>query len=82
MKLENYNFNRKIWGRHSMDIFILMTDGLAHYNGDNIVYLFYFNNPRTQIFRAAIFDKEVFFLVDESPTGLSLIYHGKLNLAE
>lgn len=79
LNLENYNFYEKIWGRNSMDIFILMTDGLAHYNGDDIEYLFYFNNPRTQIFRAAIFKKEVFFLVDESSTGLSLIYHGKLN---
>jgi hypothetical protein len=40
----------------------------------------YFNiTPRTQIYGAALFDKEAFFLVDEAQTGLSLVYHGILN---
>ena len=57
-----------------------MTDGLAHYNGSNIEHVFYFNKtPRTQIYGAALFEKDVFFLVYESQTGLSLVYHGKLN---
>ena len=56
-----------------------MTDGLAHYNGSDIKYLFYFNHPDakpwTQIYGAALFEKDVFFLVDEPPTNLTLIYH-------
>jgi hypothetical protein len=56
-----------------------MTDGLAHYNGSDIEYLFYFNfTPRTQVFGAALFDKDAFFLVYEAQTGLSLVYHGIL----
>ncbi len=56
-----------------------MTDGLAHYNGSDIQYLFYFNTtPRTQIFGVALFEKEVFFLVYESQTRLSMSYHGKI----
>ncbi|TAL62687.1 MAG: hypothetical protein EPN88_13060 [Bacteroidetes bacterium] len=79
MEVNNPNFYQRIWGRNSKDIFLLMTDGLAHYNGENIEYLFYFTvTPRTQIFGAALFEKEVFFLVDEAQTGLSLVYHGIL----
>lgn len=59
-----------------------MTDGLAHYNGSDIEYLFNFTygqaKPWTQIYGAVLFEKEVFFLVDEPPTGLSLVYHGRL----
>lgn len=72
------NFYKRIWGRTSKDIFLLMTDGLAHYNGTDIEYLFYFNiTPQTQIYGASLFEKDVFFLVNEARTGLSLIYHGK-----
>lgn len=78
LKLDNTNFYKRIWGRNTMDIFLLMTDGLAHYNGSNIEYLFHFNKPRTQIFGSALFNNEVFFLVYESQTNLNLIYHGKL----
>jgi hypothetical protein len=40
--------------------------------------LFYFDNPKTQIAGTALFQNEVFFLVYEYTTNLSLIYHGKL----
>lgn len=83
IKVANPNFYQRIWGRNSKDIFLLMTDGLVHYNGSDMEYLFYFSQPNskpwTQIYGAAIFDKEIFFTVDEPPTNLSLIYHGKLN---
>jgi hypothetical protein len=79
LQVNNLNFYQRIWGRNSKDIFLLMIDGLAHYNGSDIQYLFHFNKvPRTQIYGAALFDKDAFFLVYESQTGLSLIYHGKL----
>ena len=81
LKVDNPNFYQRIWGRNSKDIFLLMTDGLAHYNGTNIEYLFYFNRLRTQIpiGGVTLFNDEVFFLAAESQTGLYLIYHGKLN---
>ncbi|MBM4172619.1 MAG: hypothetical protein FJ214_12175 [Ignavibacteria bacterium] len=80
VNVTNPNFYQRIWGRSSKDIFLLMTDGLTHYNGSNVEYLFYFNKtPRTQIFGAALFENDVFFLVYESLTGLSLVYHGKIN---
>ena len=77
VKLDGTNFYQRIWGRNSKDIFIEMKDGLAHYNGSNVEYLFNFYKPRTHIYGAALFDKEVFFLVSEP--GLDLIYRGKLD---
>jgi hypothetical protein len=82
LQVNNPNFYQRIWGRNSKDIFLLMTDGLAHYNGSDMEYLFHFTlgdiKPWTQIYGAALFDKDVFFLLDEPPTHLNLIYHGKL----
>lgn len=79
LQVNNPNFYQRIWGRSSKDIFLLMTDGLAHYNGTDVSYLFYFNRtPSTQIYGAALFEKDAFFLVDEAPSGLSLVYHGRL----
>ncbi|NCS90719.1 MAG: hypothetical protein GW789_18565 [Ignavibacteria bacterium] len=78
LNVENPNFYQSIWGRNSKDIFLLMTDGLTHYNGIDMEYLFHFDKSRTQIYGAALFDKEVFFIVYEAQTNLNLIYHGVL----
>ena len=79
LTVDNPNFYQRIWGRNSKNIFLLMTDGLAHYDGSDIEYLFYFNKvPRTQIYGAALFQYDVFFLVYEDQTNLNLIYHGIL----
>jgi hypothetical protein len=75
-KLDNTNFYQRIWGRNPKDIFIEMKDGLAHYNGSNLEYLFNFYKPRTHIYGSALFDSVVFFLVSEP--GLNLIYRGIL----
>jgi hypothetical protein len=83
LRVDNPNFYQRIWGRNSQDIFLLMTDGLAHYNGSDVEYLFNFHLadilPWTQINGAALFEREVFFLAYEPTTHLNLIYHGKLN---
>ncbi|PIP76829.1 MAG: hypothetical protein COW85_12150 [Ignavibacteria bacterium CG22_combo_CG10-13_8_21_14_all_37_15] len=78
LNLENTNYDNDIWGRNSKDIFLRMTDGLTHYNGSDIEYLLHFDKPRTSIFSAALFEKEVFFIVYEAQTNLNLIYHGVL----
>lgn len=81
--VNNPNFYQRIWGRNSKDIFLLMTDGLSHYNGTDVEYLFHFTlgevKPWTQIYSALLFEKDVFFLVYEPTTHLNLVYHGKLN---
>ena len=78
LTVDNPNFSQRIWGRNSKDIFLMMVDGLAHYNGSDIEYLF--NYPfHTQISGAALFENDVFFLVNQSQGNLNLIYHGELN---
>ncbi|MFA4922586.1 MAG: hypothetical protein WC557_00140 [Ignavibacteriaceae bacterium] len=78
LDLKNTNFYNNIWGRNSKDIFLTMTDGLAHYNGSDIEYLYKFGRQRTYNVGAALFDNELFFLVYEAQTNLNLIYHGVL----
>jgi hypothetical protein len=75
--VDNPNFYQRIWGRNSKDIFLMMTDGLAHYDGADIQYLIQYGAP-SQIFGAALFDNDVFFLVYKPQGGLSLVYHGTL----
>ncbi len=77
LAVDNSNFYQRIWGRSSKDIFLMMTDGLAHYNGTDIQYLLQYGAP-SQIFGAALFDNDVFFLIYEPQGGLSLVYHGTL----
>jgi hypothetical protein len=81
-QIDKPNIYDRFWGRSSNDIFLSMTDGMAHYNGNSIEYLYYFSKPNTMNFGAVIFDEEVFFLVHEYPTNLNLIYHGRLNKGE
>ncbi len=76
LNLGNTKFYENIWERNSKDIFIEMTDGLAHYNGTDIEYLFHHDQPNVGIFDAVLFQGDVFFLVHEYDTGLSLVYHG------
>lgn len=76
LQVANPNFYQRIWGRNSKDVFLLMTDGLAHYNGSDIQYLFHFSKPRTQIFGGALFENDVFFLVSEVSPNLTICYHG------
>ena len=79
LQVDNSNFYQRIWGRNSKDIFLGMTDGLAHYNGSDVEYLLDLSKNKILVGGAALFEKEVFFMVYESSTNLNLIYHGKLN---
>jgi hypothetical protein len=72
------NFGDVIWGRSEIDIFLEMLDGIAHYNGIDIEYLVKFNDFPAQIRSAVLFEKDVYFLIYEGTTHLSLVYHGKL----
>ena len=74
--VNNPNFYQRVWGRTSKDIFLMMVDGLAHYDGTDVQYLFHYG-LHTQVAGAALFDKDVVFLIVDQ-TGLNLIYHGHL----
>jgi len=78
LNLDNASFDNYAWGTNRKNIFLRMTDGIAHYNGTDIEYLVNYSKPRTYLPSVALFEKDVFFLVHEAPTNLNLIYHGKL----
>lgn len=64
-------------GRNTKDIFLFMSDGIAHYNGENSVYL-YQTKDKCFIVRGILFEKDIFFLGRDA-NGNNLIFHGKLN---
>lgn len=65
------------WGRNEKDIFLGMRDGVAHYNGENTVYL-YKSTENIFVREGIVFEKEVFFIGSDS-YGNNLIIHGMLN---
>ncbi len=73
------NFYRAICGRNNEDIFLCMKDGIAHYNGTDIQYLYHFHQGIYFSGPPAIFDKEVFFLVYDFVNNINLVIRGKLN---
>lgn len=79
MTINETNFGYALSGRSEKDFFVNMVDGLAHYNGTNIEYLFKFNNPFTYLIKDPfITETEVFFIMYEGAKGLNMILHGKL----
>ncbi len=75
--VENSGF--RIWGRNEKDIFLRMQDGVAHYNGSNIEYIYKFNTQNyLTITGAAIFSDTIFFLITDYTSHLNLILKGTL----
>jgi hypothetical protein len=72
------NFGGVVWGRSRNDIFVRMHDGLAHYNGTDVQYLFKTTDNTAMAPNMAIFDKDVFVNVKDFNTGYNIIYHGTL----
>ncbi|MGB9588147.1 MAG: hypothetical protein ACPL7O_08205, partial [Armatimonadota bacterium] len=64
-------------GRNEKDIFLAMSDGVAHFNGADIRYLYRF--PRKYLVsNSAVFEREVFFCIYDGATGTNMILHGRL----
>lgn len=79
MSITEPNFAYAVFGRSEKDFFVNMIDGLAHYNGTNIEYLYRFKYPFTYLLHEPfISENEVFYILYEAPTKLNLILHGKL----
>ncbi len=81
LQIDNSKFGCQIFGRSRKDIFIRMFDGIAHYNGSDIQYLYKFTG-NISIRDAAVFDNEVFFLASDLTNDFNIIYHGKLQRFE
>ncbi|MFZ1518279.1 MAG: hypothetical protein WAU11_05865 [Ignavibacteriaceae bacterium] len=77
-KINNSNFSNAIWGRNSIDIFLRMTNGIAHFNGTDVQYLYNFDNG-ILINGAIVFNSTIFFLAYDFNNSLNLIIRGKLD---
>ena len=77
--LTSTNFGYQFYGRNEKDIFLRMKDGLAHYNGVDIQYLFNWQLYMVSIINEpAIFEKEVFFCLWDAAHARNMVLHGKL----
>jgi len=66
-------------GRSSKDIFLRMEDGIAHYNGSDVQYIFKTNDINMSLQGTfVIFEKEVFVMADNVGNGSTYIIRGKL----
>ncbi|MFA3784242.1 hypothetical protein ABRY23_14375, partial [Melioribacteraceae bacterium 4301-Me] len=73
------NFGYQFYGRNEKDIFVRMKDGLAHFNGDNLQYLYTFPLYTISIMNEPIlFDKEAFFIMWQPAYARNMVLHGKL----
>ncbi len=79
MTFDINNFGYQIYGRNIKDIFLRMSDGLSHYNGTNIEYLYQFENYNTSVSsNALLLDSTVFFIAEDNTTGKHIILEGSI----
>jgi hypothetical protein len=76
--IDDPKFDYQVYGRSEKDIFVGMQDGVAHYNGSDLQYLFRFSGNFTYSPVPAIFEKDVFFRIDDGLNGVITAVHGKL----
>ena len=77
----NYeNFYTQVTGRNEKDLFIAMDDGIAHYNGTDIEYIYKFPLKGMRIIGyPLILDKDIFYGIRYSGTQwYNMVLHGKL----
>ncbi|MGE5679355.1 MAG: hypothetical protein ACM34K_00605 [Bacillota bacterium] len=70
------NHRVEIWGRNESDIFLAMNDGIAHYNGSNIEYIYKFSADKISISDFIYFQNSVFILAFDSSTMSNIIIKG------
>lgn len=79
VSLTHQNFGYNFYGRNMKDLFVRMTDGLAHYNGTDLQYLYNFPLYMVSIRNVPIlFENEVFFILWEPSKARNMVLHGKL----
>ena len=75
--VNNTNWIQHLSGRNPGDIFLNMWDGVAHFNGTDIQYIYRWPLGITYFtMRATIFNQDIFFLLNRGYT--NLVLHGKL----
>jgi hypothetical protein len=78
LEINESNFGGQIYGRSTEDIILRMYDGIAHYNGSDIEYLYKFSSNNTSITNGVVFEKDIFFIAIDFNNSQNLLIHGKL----
>ena len=80
LTFDNPQFGNVVFGRNEKDFFVRMVDGLAHYNGSNLEYVYKFEDKTNDIGQIPlIFEKEVYFIMFNFTKKDNYVLHGKLN---
>ncbi|MDR3627813.1 MAG: hypothetical protein P4L45_13310 [Ignavibacteriaceae bacterium] len=79
LDINESNFGAQIYGRSEKDIILKMIDGLGHYNGSDIEYIYKFKTNNISIVDGVIFDKDIFILAIDFNSSQNLLIHGRLN---
>ncbi|MDZ7342093.1 MAG: hypothetical protein ONB27_12120 [candidate division KSB1 bacterium] len=74
------DFECQIWGRHELDLFLPMKDGLVHYNGRDMKYIYKFPSKGMKfIGPPIIFEKDLFICAEyKGGQRYNLVLHGWL----
>jgi hypothetical protein len=80
LSVDNDNFYWHICGRNTNDIFIAMKDGIAHYNGTDMEYIYRFPIEGMGIIgHPLILDEDIFYgIVYPGTQWYNMILHGKM----
>ncbi len=77
ISLQNTNINStRVWGRNEKDFFVRTTNGIGHYNGNDLETLFKINGD-FGIFDGLILDSEVYFVGFYRENFKFFLIHGK-----
>ena len=78
LTVQNSLFVNNIAARTTKDIFLGMSDGIAHYNGTDIQYLFKYYQGFHGAAIIKVFSNSVFIATNDWNTNLNVIYRGYL----
>jgi hypothetical protein len=79
LSMPNENFSYDFYGRSIKDIIYPMFDGIAHYNGEDIQYIYRFPLYKFRLmYTPVVFEKDIFYFLFDVDHGKNLILHGKL----
>jgi len=80
LHVDNEHFAYQVFGRSKNDLFISMDDGIAHYNGEDVEYLYHFPSDGMSVTREpCILENDIFYSIRNwGSSDFNLVLHGKL----
>jgi hypothetical protein len=76
--VQNSEFGYSVEGRSIKDVFVGMLDGIAHYNGSDIEYLYNFSDPNIRGDFIKVFPNSLFINTYNNSKHINIIFRGYL----